>query len=205
MAQKCAVWILLTLALESSDQVTQGLHSLTNQAENGSHVESSVFCHCSGCAETQMLSKNSSLYNHFACSGAKERGRIFGKEGWYKQNRTYHKEGKGFFSMHFHYSYSERRLLLTWFPYAYFEQLGLSWKRNETEALNVSVLRIVCGKGTGMIGFFCLFANTAALQEVYSQMNKLWLPAVCSHVPCSCWGVCWLYSSQIQFNKWADN
>jgi len=69
-------------ALESSYQVTRGCtRSLTGQAEDRSAVGSSVLHHCSGWAETLLLPSTASLYNHFACSGAKEWGRIFGKEG----------------------------------------------------------------------------------------------------------------------------
>lgn len=47
--------------------------------------------------------------------------------------------------------------------YVYSEQPRLSWTRNETEALDDSILKYIYGRGTGTIDFFCLFENTAAI------------------------------------------
>lgn len=38
--------------------------------------------------------------------------------------------------------------------------------RNETEILDVSIVKSVCGKDIGKIDFFCLFENSVALPEI---------------------------------------
>lgn len=101
-----------------------------------------------------MLSKNSSLYHHFAVELKSGERRLI----QIKQNAL--QRWDRVFSP---WIFIMVETFVNLISYVYSEQPRLSWTRNETKALDDSILKCIYGRGIGTIDFFCLFQNTAAI------------------------------------------